>query len=62
MDNKVMNYIILVVVFALAVLLYVKREDVMNYFRSSSAAPAQMAPDKSMSEEVDVEMEDADQD
>lgn len=60
MDNKIINYIILVVVLAVAVLLYVKREAVMNYFGSGSAVPAQPAPEQSMSEEVDVEMEDAD--
>lgn len=56
-----MNYIILVVVFALAILLYVKREAVMNYFNTGSAETMQPAPEVLVGEEVDVEMEDTDQ-
>lgn len=62
MDNKIINCIILVVVFALAILLYVKREAVMSYFNTSPAVTMQSAPKVLVGEEVDVEMEDADAD
>lgn len=57
-----MNYIILVVVFAVAILLYVKREAVMNYFNTDSVATMQPAPEVLVGEEIDVEMENADDD
>jgi uncharacterized membrane protein YraQ (UPF0718 family) len=61
MDNKIVNYIIIAIVFALAVLLYVKRDALMNYFGGSSVAQ-QPTAEVMMDEELDVEDVDTDQD